>query len=294
MTTRRAVNAEAFLPPRPDAHGAEGSAHSPRHGGLMETWESGDAYERYVGRWSRGVAAEFLRWLDLPRGLDWLDVGCGTGALASAILELAAPSRVRGYDLSPQHVLAARARVRDPRAEFAQADATTLPDATRACDAAVSGLVLNFVPEPARALAEMRRVVKPGGCVAVYVWDYAGQMQMMRIFWDAAVELDPSAAELDEGRRFGLCRPAPLRDLYESAGLRDVQVRAIDVPTRFRDFEDYWLPFLGGQGPAPGYAASLDEERRRALRERIQDRLPAGPDGSIDLTARAWAVRGTV
>lgn len=257
------------------------------------SWASGDAYERYVGRWSRPVAAEFVRWLDLPHGLDWLDVGCGTGALASAILDLADPRRVQGYDLSPEHVAAARARVADPRAAFAQADATALPDPPHAYDVAVSSLVLNFVPEPARALAEMRRVVRPGGTFALYVWDYAGEMQLMRIYWDAAVELDPSAAALDEGRRFPLCRPEPLRAMFDAAGLREVQVRAIDVPTVFRDFDDYWQPFLGGQGPAPGYAVSLDEERRAALRERIRARLPVAPDGSIALTARAWAIRGT-
>lgn len=257
------------------------------------TWASGAAYERYVGRWSRPVAAEFVRWLQVPDGRDWLDVGCGTGALANAILKTAAPRRVRGYDLSLDHVAAVRARVRDPRAEFARADATALPDPPHVHDAAVSGLVLNFVPRPSDALAEMRRVVRPGGVVGVYVWDYAGKMELMRIFWDAAVGLDPSAAALDEGRRFALCRPEPLRELFESAGLRDMQVRPIDVPTRFQDFEDFWQPFMGGQGPAPGYAVSLDEDHRGALRERIRARLPFADDGSITLTARAWAVLGT-
>lgn len=256
------------------------------------TWSAADAYERYVGRWSRPVAAEFVRWLHLPQGLEWVDVGCGTGALASTILRDAAPRRVRGFDLSAEYVAGARAQVSDPRATFAQADATALPDVAHSCDAAVSGLVLNFVPQPARAVAEMRRIVRPGGTVGVYLWDYAGEMQLIRIFWDAAVELDPSARELDEGRRFGLCGAEPLRELFESAGLREVQVRGIDVPTVFRDFEDYWQPFLGGQGPAPGYAMSLDEERRGALRELIRGRLPFEPDESIELAARAWAVRG--
>jgi SAM-dependent methyltransferase len=259
---------------------------------MQPSWESGDAYERYVGRWSRPVAAEFLRWLDVAEGLDWVDVGCGTGALTAAILEAAAPRRVRGYDLSPAHIAAARARVPDPRAEFAPADARQLPDPAHAYHAAVSGLMLNFVPDPARAVAEMRRVVHLDGAVGAYVWDYAGGMELMRIFWDAAVELDPSAAKLHEGRRFGMCRPEPLRELLEAAGLHDVEVRAIDVPTRFADFDDLWEPFLGGQGPAPGYTVSLDEERRAALRELIRARLPFAPDGSITLTARAWAVRG--
>jgi hypothetical protein len=134
-------------------------------------------------------------------------------------------------------------------------------------------------------------VARPGAVVAAYVWDYAGGMELMRRFWDAAAALDPAAAELDEGRRFPLCREEPLASLFGGAGLREVAVRAIDVPTRFRDFDDYWNPFLGGQGPAPGYAMALGEDERAALRERIRAGLPAGPDGSIGLVARAWAVR---
>jgi hypothetical protein len=138
----------------------------------------------------------------------------------------------------------------------------------------------------------MARAVRRAGTVAAYVWDYAGQMELMRYFWDAAVALDRDALALDEGRRFPICQPAPLVDLFTHAGLCDVQARAIDVPTRFRDFDDYWTPFLGGQGPAPGYVMSLDERRRDALRDRLRTSLPAAADGSIQLTARAWAVRG--
>jgi SAM-dependent methyltransferase len=167
-----------------------------------------------------------------------------------------------------------------------------LPFTDASFDGVVSGLVLNFIPQPEVALSEMTRVAKPGGRVAAYVWDYAGKMQLMRRFWDAAVELNPAAAELDEGRRFPLCQPGPLRALFSGAGLREVEVRAIDIPTPFRDFDDYWTPFLGGQGPAPGYAVSLSETSRAELRERIRARLPVAPDGSIALIARAWAVQG--
>ena len=152
--------------------------------------------------------------------------------------------------------------------------------------------MLNFVPEPEQAVAEMARVVRPRGVVAVYVWDYAEGMELIRRFFDAAVEVDPAAAELDEGRRFPLCRPEPLRDLFVTTGLGDVDVLPIDVPTVFRDFDDLWQPFLGGQGPAPAYASSLDEERREALREGLRSRLPIAPDGSIALRARAWAAIG--
>ncbi len=257
-----------------------------------EVWASGDAYEPYVGRWSRAVAEAFLTWLAVPPGRRWLDVGCGTGALTQAILREAQPQAVTGIDPSAGFVAYARGHTPDPRATFRVGDAEALPDPDGVYDAAVSGLVLNFVPSPERMLAEQVRVTRPGGAVAAYVWDYAGRMQLMRHFWDAAAALDPAARELDEGRRFPLCRPGPLRALFEEAGLGRIEVRAIEVPTHFRDFDDYWRPFPGGQGPAPGYAMALDEERRAALREHLRARLPTDADGAIRLAARAWAVRG--
>ncbi len=257
-----------------------------------DVWASGPAYEGYVGRWSRLTAREFLAWLAVPPGKRWLDVGCGTGALTGTILAMASPAQVDGVDASEGYVAFAREQVPDPRVRFQVADARALPSGDAAYDAVVSGLVLNFVPEPARAVAEMARVARPGAVAAVYVWDYAGRMELMRHFWDAAVALDPAARELDEGRRFPLCRPAALAALFETAGLAAVETRAIDVPTVFRDFDDYWAPFLEGQGPAPGYATALDETRRTALRERLRAALPTEPDGSIRRVARAWAVRG--
>ncbi|MDT3680504.1 MAG: methyltransferase domain-containing protein [Burkholderiaceae bacterium] len=258
-----------------------------------EAWSVGDRYEPYVGRWSRLVARSFLAWLEPPADLCWLDVGCGTGALTETILERYAPRRVDGIDASQAFVDHARAHVADPRARFAVADARRLPFDV-SFDIAVSALVLNFIPEPRAALAEMIRVARPDAVIAAYVWDYAQGMRMMRVFWDAAVQLDADAQALDEGQRFPLCSSHGLEALFAEAGLRDVQVRAIDVPTRFRDFDDYWSPFLGGQGPAPTYAMSLDEVRRDALRERIRATLPVAPDGSIELEARAWATRGSL
>jgi len=257
-----------------------------------DVWASGAAYEPYVGRWSRLVAREFLSWLAVPPGKRWLDVGCGTGALTGMIVAMASPAHVDAVDRSEGYVAYAQEQVPDPRVRFHVADAQALPSDAAAYDAVVSGLVLNFVPDPARAAAEMARVARPGATVAVYVWDYAEKMELMRYFWDAAVALDPGARELDEGRRFPLCRPEPLGALFRQAGLADVEVRAIDVPTVFRDFDDYWTPFLGGQAPAPSYAMSRDEAGRAALRERIRAALPVEADGSIRLVARAWAVRG--
>jgi SAM-dependent methyltransferase len=247
-----------------------------------------------VGRWSRRVAEAFLRWLDVPAGQRWLDIGCGTGALTATVLAVADPARVVGVDASEGFLTNARDRIGDPRSAFCAGDARSLPLPDRRFDAVVSGLALNFVPDPRGAVAEFARVTAAGGVVAAYVWDYAEGMAMMRYFWDAAAALDPAAADLDEGRRFPLCRPEPLGDLWADAGLDDVTVQAIEVPTVFADFDDYWRPFLGGQGPAPGYAVSLTEENRHALGDLLRTRLPSGVDGSIALTARAWAVSGSI
>lgn len=255
-----------------------------------DVWASGDAYEPYVGRWSRLVAREFLGWLAPASGGRWLEVGCGTGALTETILAVYAPEMVTAIDSSEGYIAHTRLRIEDDRVDFRVADLLSLEE-TEAFDAVVSGLVLNFIPDQAAAIAVMRRAVRPGGVVGAYVWDYAGEMQLMRHFWNAATALDPAASELDEGKRFPICRPEALSARFSDAGLENVQVRAIDVPTVFRDFDDYWSPFLGGQGPAPGYCMSLSEERRDALRERIRSGLPVQPDGSIPLIARAWAVR---
>jgi SAM-dependent methyltransferase len=255
-----------------------------------DVWAVGAAYESYVGRWSRLVARHFLPWLEVSTGARWLDVGCGTGELTRAILETAVPAEVVAIDPSDAFLAYARAHSDTPR--FEVGDARALPFEARTFDSVVSGLVLNFVSAPEQGVAEMARVARPGAQLAAYVWDYADQMQLIRHCWDAAMALDPAARDLDEGRRFPLCQPEALRTLFAAAGLTSVEVRAIDVPTHFRDFEDYWSPFLGGQGPAPGYVVALDDERRARLRERIRSALPVDAQGGIDLTARAWAVRG--
>ena len=258
----------------------------------QDVWTTGAAYEVYVGRWSRLVAGEFVSWLGVPPHSRWLDVGCGSGALVEAIGERAAPRAVLGIDRSKGFVAHTSARLAGGRIAFHVADAQALPVQDGDFDAVVSGLVLNFVSEPAKMVAEMARAGRPGSTIALYVWDYAAGMELMRRFWDAAKALDPVAATLDEAVRFPVCAPAPLEGLFAAAGLSGIATRPIDVPTWFRDFDDYWSPFLGGQGPAPTYTMSLPEERRAALREAIRRTLPAAPDGSIRLSARAWAVRG--
>ena len=180
----------------------------------------------------------------------------------------------------------------DTRVRFIVGDAQALPFESAQFDTVVSGLVLNFVPHPDLALSEMQRVVRSSGIVAAYVWDYADQMQLTRYFWDAAVKLDPAAFDLDEGQRFQICKPESLTKLFHTVKLNNIEVRAIDIPTVFRDFDDFWKPFLGGQGPAPTYAMSLSEDHRITLRERIRANLPIVADGSIHLITRAWAIRG--
>jgi SAM-dependent methyltransferase len=239
------------------------------------------------------VAPPFLEWLDVPAGKRWLDVGCGTGALSAAILDQCFPSSVEGVEPSDGFLKTAKENLGD-RAALHQGSATAIPLGDSSVDVVVSGLVLNFIPDPHAAIAEMARVTGDGGTIAAYVWDYAGRMELMRHFWDAAAELDPDAAKLDEGVRFPLCTPMALADLFAGAGLEAVDVEPIDIETPFENFDDYWQPFLGGQGPAPAYAMSLDEAARSRLRERIKARLPVASDGSILLRARAWAARGKV
>jgi SAM-dependent methyltransferase len=263
-------------------------------GEAKEIWASGDAYEKYVGRWSRKVAREFLVWLEVSRGQTWGDVGCGSGALVDSILAGYNPKAVLAIDQSPAFIAEARRRIDDRRVCFEVGDATSLPLPNGSCDVTVSGLVLNFVSDASHMAKEMARVTRPGGKVAAYVWDYAWGMQMMKHFWDAAVELNPDDSRLDEAKRFPLCQPEPLKLLFQEAELTSISVRSIDIPTVFRDFDDYWLPFLGKQGPAPTYLSSLNEEMRDRIRDVLKSRLVAGTDGSIAMTARAWAVQGTV
>jgi SAM-dependent methyltransferase len=259
----------------------------------MSLWSSGAVYETYMGRWSRLVAAEHVGRLGADAGLRWVDVGCGTGALTSAVLDQAVPRSIVGIDPSAAFVEHAAAHVRDSRASFRVGEAGHLPVPDESADVVVSGLVLNFVPDPAAAAREMRRVLVPGGVVGCYVWDYADGMRMLRHFWDVAASLDPTSREADQGERFEICRPEALRRLVTDAGFDDAVVDDIVVPTVFRDFDDYWSPFLAGRAPAPSYVMSLAVDRRKALRAALRESLPTAPDGSVRLTARAWVVRGS-
>jgi SAM-dependent methyltransferase len=268
--------------------GIQPMTESSRH----DAWQAGDSYDLYMGRWSRRIAPRFLDWLGAAEGLDWLEIGCGTGALSAAILERCNPKSLVAIDSSEGFLGKARMNVSDRRAEFRAGDAQALPLADASRDVIVSALVLNFVPDRKRALAEMRRVARPGATIGFYVWDYpGGGMQFMRAFWNAATSLDPTATELSEDRRFPFCTQSGLVDLATEAGLASVECVPIEGPTTFSDFADFWRPFTLGAGPAPGYCMSLGPAARDRLREKLDATLPRNDDGSIPLEARAWAIK---
>jgi len=256
-----------------------------------DNWTAGDVYESYMGRWSRLLARSFTRWLQVSPGANWLEIGCGTGALSSAICELGEPASLVACDPSASFVEHARRAQRDRRVSFVVADAQALPGTPGAFDCVVSGLVLNFIEDPVAAVRLMSGRLRAGGVVGAYVWDYAEGMEFLRAFWDEAVAFDSSAVAHDEGRRFPVCRPDVLRAVFAEAGLSEVSAEGLEIPTEFEGFEDFWAPFLRGTGPAPAYVASLSHEGRDRLRSRLADRLKPDVAGRIRLKARAWAVR---
>lgn len=257
----------------------------------LDKWTSGAAYDRWMGRWSRLLAQNFLQWLSVPAGLRWLDVCCGSGILTEAILQNCSPAASVAIDASPGQIAFARQHRAHPQASFEVADATALPFEHQTFDISVCGLGLNFVPQPDRALGEMRRVTRTGGTIAAYVWDYAEGARFLREFWDAAAALDPEASAFDQAQRFPMCTHDGLRRLFEDAGLKTVTLGAIEQTMRFASFDDYWQPFNSGQGSAPNYLATRNPQTRSAIRDRLRAALPTQRDGGIALPARAWTVR---
>jgi ubiquinone/menaquinone biosynthesis C-methylase UbiE len=258
----------------------------------IDKWTSGAHYDQWMGRWSRLLAQEFLKWLDFDAAMKWIDVCCGSGVVTEAIVERGAPASVVGVDASADQIAFAREHRAYPNVSFETGDATALRFPDSGFDVAVCGLGLNYIPNPALALKEFRRVIRPGGTVAVYVWDYAQGARFLREFWDVAIAVDSEAASFDQAQRFPMCTQEGLRSLFEQAKLEDADVHGLDVVTRFTDFDDYWEPLLTGQGSAPSYLATRDEQIRAAIRERLRARLPRDGQGVIELPARAWAIRG--
>jgi len=260
----------------------------------QEMFSKADAYERFMGRWSRLLAPAMVAFSEVRDGDRVLDIGSGTGALSSAVLDANRSGRVTGIDLSPDYVTYASNRTTDERVHFEVGDAQQLQFPDAAFDKTLSLLVVNFIPDPARAVREMARVTKPGGLVAAAVWDYAEGMEMLRVFWDEAIAFDPTIEPQDEGH-MPLCKSGELTALWKQQGLENVQEEPLTVALHFASFDDYWAPFLLGQGPAGAYVARLPKDRQQALEQRLRKRLLGdGPDHPIDMQARVWAVKGTV
>jgi SAM-dependent methyltransferase len=259
----------------------------------IDRWTSGVDYERWMGRWSRLVAHEFLNWLNLPAGLRWIDICCGSGVLSEAIAGHSAPAAVVGVDASPEQIDFARQQRARENVTFEVANAMALPYAdSSSFDVAVCGLGLNYLPDPAQGLMEFRRVIRPGGTVAIYVWDYQYGARFLREFWDAAAAIDPEAKVFDQACRFSMCTEEQLRVLFTRARLEDITTSGLKIVTRFASFDDYWEPLLSGQGSAPNYLATRDPKTQTRIRERLRATLPINAEGAIELPARAWAIRG--
>jgi len=258
----------------------------------MFTVSSG--YERYMGRWSRQLAPVYVAFAAPKNGDRVLDVGTGTGALASALEAALGSSEITGVDPSAGFIAYAAQNAKSGRARFEVGDAQKLRFADGSFDHAMSMLVINFIPDHDKALAEMRRVTRAGGTVSSCVWDYADGMESLRIFWDEAVALDP-AAEPKHERNMKLTREGQLGALWKRAGLGNVVEKALVIDQAFKSFDDYWGPFLTGVGPGGAYVVSLPEDRRKALEDRMRARLLGGrADGPFNLKARVWCARGQV
>lgn len=255
---------------------------------------AGEAYEPLTGRWSRLVAPRFLEWIDAGGNGRWLDVGCGTGALIQAILDVESPREVVGVDPSSAYIAYARRQIADARVRYEVGDARALPVASNQYDAVVSGLVINILPAVGQltAVREMTRAARRGGVVASYVWDYAGGFAPRAKFWDAAIALDPAAVDLDERTRYPICQPDQLERLFQSAGIHAVEIGDIEIEAEFQSFDDYWAPYLAGYGPASAYLLSLASGDLERLRERLRGEFLPGNDGAFRMQIRALSVRG--
>ena len=219
---------------------------------VNDIWSSGDPYEYFMGRWSRLMAPVFLKWLNFPSNLMWLDLGCGTGALSEAIYNNYKPANLTCIDPSAEFLEKARERLSN-EGDFKIGNASNIPKSNNTFDIVVSGLALNFFSDLTIAFTEMKRVLKENGTIGAYVWDYADRMDFLRLFWDAASQINSDARKFDEGVRFPICNTENLRVAFQEADLVNIETSYLYVNTNFKNFADFWKPFLGGQGPAPSY-----------------------------------------
>jgi SAM-dependent methyltransferase len=250
-----------------------------------------ETYDRFVGRYAPALGRALIAYAGVRPGDHALDVGCGPGALTTELVTLLGASSVAAAEPSEPFAAACRDRLPEVRVEVAAAEA--LPFESGSFDHALAQLVVNFMNDAPAGVGEMRRVTRPGGSVSAAVWDYAGEMTMLRRFWDAAIEADPAACDRHEGR-MPHSSPETLTDLWTTTGLDDIQTSEAVVSASYDGFDDLWQPFEQGVGPAGAYTTSLDPGAREALKATFRDRLAVPDGGPFDLPARAWLVTGTV
>ena len=260
------------------------------------TVRSGAGYERLMGRWSRILAGQFIDFVGVRDNDRVLDVGCGTGSLTFALPKAANVKEVAAIDYSPVFVAEAQQRNTDPRITIAEGDACAIPFPDGRFDRALSLLVLHFVPKADQAVAEMRRVVRPGGVVAAAVWDHLGGLPAMRMMWDTVAVLDEEAGRLRSQYCFQpMMRPGEMRQSFVAQGLVNVEQTSLLIRMEYDSFEDYWEPIAAGEGPLGKYVAGLDPARRAKVDEAVRAAYEAGqPDGPRSFAAVAWACRGVV
>ncbi len=252
------------------------------------------AYDQFMGRWSRLLAPHMIQFAEIPDCGRILDAGCGIGAMAFTIAKLRSCCQIVGIDTSKEYVSYAESCNHFDRVHFKVGDIENLVFSDEVFDSTLSMLVLNFIPNAPKALSEMIRVTRPGGHVVAAVWDYGDRMEMLRLFWDAAVTVDPNAGRLHE-RHLPLCHAGELSRLWRSAGLYDIHEQPLEVKMSFKSFQDYWEPFLLGQGPAGAYAKQISRDRLLILREEVKKQLKLQDEATpFILHGRVWAVRGSV
>jgi ubiquinone/menaquinone biosynthesis C-methylase UbiE len=251
-------------------------------------------YERFMGRWSRQLAPAYIAFAGVKNGDRVLDVGTGTGSLAATLEATMPASEIVGVDPSESFIAYAQRNAKSPRAHFEVGDAQALKFNDASFDDALALLVMNFVPDPRKAVAEMKRVTRPQGIVSACVWDYDRGMQMLRFFWDEAVAFDPAIEPKDE-RHMKLSHQGQLGDLWKQTGLLNIKEEPLTIEQAYSSFKDYWEPFTKGAGPGGAYVVSLSQDHREQLEGHMRKRLLGNrDDGPFTLTATAWCVRGEV
>ena len=258
----------------------------------LNGWNNSSFYNDFMGRWSMRVAQLFLSWLNENHSLQnkkWIDVGCGTGALTFEILKQTNPESVLGVDSSPEYLPKSSSTT---TLSFRRGSSSDLPVKSEQFDYAVSALALNFMPNHDQCIKEMMRVLKKNGILSLYVWDYKEQMEFLRYFWDSAIEAIPRSKDFDEGEKFPICRREALKELFEKNTLTNIEMKDLIIQTEFRNFEDYWIPFLRGQGPSGEFLTSLNEKERNLIKNKLLEKLPYSEDGTITLKARSFAIKG--